>query len=110
VEELLTDEAYAPVPYQREQSRLIRLSFLMTLASRGGEYVVPMTLKDRDVHLQQSDSIGGITSRLARCYQTIKPPFLSIVNLLRVDECIMKARKSGVIVFAHICVASVDWR
>jgi hypothetical protein len=105
------DEAYAPASSSAlEQSRLIRLSPLITLASCGGEYVISVTLKDCEVHLQQSKSIGGVTSRRACGCQTIKLPFLFIANLLCVDECILNAGKSGVILFVHIGFAQIDRR
>jgi hypothetical protein len=81
------------------------LSLLIMFASSGGEYMIPVTLKDCEIQLQQSKSVGGIMSRRTYFRQTIKFLFLLIVYLLRIDEGILNACKSGVIVIAHLGLA-----
>jgi hypothetical protein len=93
VEELFTSPLLAA---------LIQLSLRTTLPSSGREYTVPVALKDCEVEFQQSKSVNGIMSKRACCRQTIKFPFLCVINLLRVDERILNAGKTNVIIVDHI--------
>jgi hypothetical protein len=69
--------------------------------------MVPVALKDCNVEFQQSKSVNGIMSKRACRRQTIKFPFLFIINLLRVDERILNVRKTNVIIVDHISACSV---